>query len=239
MKHFTRFFLSAVFVALCSFNVFAEGFEGILTMNITSAKMEKPMTMMITTKGEKSVVSMEMPQGAMKMYVDHSTGKMVTVMESMKMGMEMDLKKMEEMTKNSEAAPKIEATNEKKVINGHNCELYRITSAKGDVSNMWMTDDLPKSLLNTMQSAFKNGLDGGMRGQKNNATTAAMKSLFEKGLVPIQIESLHDGKVETTITFIKYEQKKLDDSIFIVPSDIKIRQMPSFMGGGAKGTGGE
>ena len=187
MKQHRRIFLGAALVLLFSANAFAQMFEGVITMEITSLRMEKAMTMVISTKGDRSMAEMQMPQGNMKMYIDKAAGKMTTVMESMKMGMEMNLEKAKEIGKeNKEDAkpPKVEATGEKKVINGHSCQLYRVTTHEDSQSNWWMTDDLPKSILNSLRAVY-NSSGGAMRNKNGGIGAAAIEEMFKKGLVPI------------------------------------------------------
>ncbi len=231
MKYFSRFFLGAAVMLFVSTSVFAQAFEGVISMEISSSSSgEKPIPMSISTKGKKSLIQIEAPQGSMAMYMDRESEKTTMVMEAQKMGMEMDMKKIEEMAKSSDQKSSVKETDEKKMINGYNCELYTVTSEKGSTSNWWMTKDLPKSMIQALKSAFKNGSMGLSRGRKSGSNHE-IEELFEKGLLPIRMESIKDGKFESTVSFLKYEQKKLDDSIFIVPADINIMQMPAGMGG--------
>lgn len=229
MKNLFRFFSGGIIAILLCTTGFAQMFEGVITMEITSPKMEKAMIIVTSIKGGNSMAEMQMPQGSMKMYTNQASGKMTTVMESVKMGMEMDMK-VKTKSVSKDAPPKVEATGEKKVISGHSCELYRLTAHDGRQSNWWMTDDIPKSILNSLREIYKNS-KGAVPGGNAGTGAVAIEKMFQRGLAPIAIEMLKDGKPETTITFIKYEKKHLDDSIFVIASDIKIQPMPS-MGGG-------
>lgn len=231
MKYLLRFSSGALVALLISVNSFAQAFEGVITMEVSASSFgEKSIPMSISTKGEKSVIQIEVPQGNMAMYMDRASDKMTMVMAAQKMGMKMDVKKIEEMAKKSDDESSVKETDQKKTINGYNCELYIVTSKKSGGSNWWMTKDLPKSMTQALKSAFKNGAMGLSRGQKGGSNHE-IEELFEKGWLPIRMEMKKDGNTENTVTFIKYEQKKLDDSIFIVPTDINIMQMPAGMGG--------
>ena len=231
MKYLSRFFLGATLTFFVSANSFAQAFEGTISMEVSAASFgDKPIPMSMSTKGEKSLIQIEIPQGNMAMYIDRASNKMTMVMAAQKMGMEMDMKKMEEMAKKSDDESSVKETDQKKTINGYNCELYIVTSEKSGVSNWWMTKDLPKSMIAALRNAFKNGGLGMSRGRKGGISHE-IEELFEKGWLPIRMETIKDGKAESTVTFVKYEQKKLDDSIFILPSDITIMQMPAGMGG--------
>ena len=230
MKYLLRFSLVALIALLISANSFAEGFEGIVQIEITSPKMGgSKMSLTTYIKGEKSLTEMSMPQGNMKIYVDQEKHKSIMVMEAMKIGMEMDMSKAKDLTKKSDdAAPTIEATTEKQMISGHNCVLYRVTTKNGEQSNWWMTKDVSNSILSSLKNIYNNGA-AGLKGR--GPSSEAIEEMFKKGLVPIQIESLKDGKPEATITFVKFEKKDIEDSMFKIADDIKIQQMPAGMGG--------
>ena len=229
MKLHKSLFLAAIITLLLISNASAQMFEGMIMMEITSPKFDKPMTMTISTKGDHSMFVMQMPQGNINLYIDKASQKITMVMAAMNMGMEMPMTKPDKST--AGAAPKVEEIGDKQMINGHSCELYRVTAQNGNQSNWWVTDDLPKSLLNSMKGVYNNS-GSAMRSTKGSAPgSEAIEAMFNKGLMPIRVEMLKDGKPATTMTFVKYEQKHLDDSVFIVPSDIKIQQMPAGMGG--------
>ena len=124
-------------------------------------------------------------------------------------------------------SPRITATGEKKAISGHDCERYTIITHKGDSSDWWMTKDVPKGLMKSLRAAIEKGMSGGMRGQGRSEIGGSVEAMFKKGMMPMQIVSK-----QATVTFISFEERKLDDSIFVIPSDITIQEMPSGMGGG-------
>ena len=231
MKFLFRFCIVTLSVFLVSASSFAQSFEGTISMEVSSQSMgDKPIPMTISTKGDKSAIQIDAPQGSMTMIMDRSTDKMTMIMAAQKMGMEMDMKKMEEKAGKSESKSEVKETDERKMINGYNCRLFIVTSEKAGASNWWMTKDLPKSMISALKSAYKHGSMGMMRGKSTN--NHEIEELFEKGWLPIRMEMNKDGKSESSLTFLKYEQKSLDDSIFAIPTDIKIMQMPAGMGGG-------
>jgi len=228
MKQRTSFFLSAAILLLFSANAFAQ-FEGTISMETSSPMAgDKKMPMTISTKGDKSLIQIESPQGHMAMYNDRSTNMITMVMAERKMGFIIDGAKSTSSQDSSKDNSDVTATGQKKTINGYNCELYTVTSDK-NTADWWLTSDLPKSLFDGFKSALSNPA---MSRDHKSHFSPSMEKLFMKGLLPIQIESKRDGKTESTVTFLKYDQSKLDDSIFVVPSDVKIMQMPSMGGGG-------
>jgi hypothetical protein len=234
MKQRIGFILSAAIILLLSANSFAQGFEGIIKMEMTSPKMgDSKMTMTTYIKGDKSMTEMNMPQGSMKVYMDQKTHKSIMVMEAMKMGMEMNTADAQEIAKKhydtAASAIKVEETSERKAISGHSCQLFRVTMSNGDQSNWWMTNEVPKSVMASLKNLYNNGWGK----KKVGPNSEAIEAMFKKGLAPIQIETVRDGKSEATITFVQYEQKDIENSMFKIADDIKIQQMPA-MGGMGK-----
>jgi len=214
---------------------FAQTFEGTITMEISSAKLQQPMTMVISTKGEKSATEMQTSQGSMKMYFDKTEGKMTTVIG--KMGIQMDIKEAMDKAKEKKKdalSSKVTATGEKQVINGHTCELYIVTAKDSNRSNWWMTADLPKSLLNSLHNIYNNSARAPLGARSGSPGMEAIGEMFKKGLVPIKVEILKEGKPETTMSFVSYEQKHLDNSVFEIPKDVIFQPLPTGMSGMGK-----
>ncbi len=91
-----------------------------------------------------------------------------------------------------------------------------------------MTADIPKSLLETLRNVYCISLNSG---RKAAGLGGAMEHLFKKGLVPVQVESKHDGTTTMKMTVLNYQEKTISDAVLIPPQDVKFTQMPS-MGGG-------
>jgi hypothetical protein len=228
MKHYLRFFLGAILTLLFSTNSFAQGFEGTVSIEVNVTMWGgQPIPVTMSSKGAKSVMEMSMPMmGSMKMYIDRLAGKMITVMGQS--GMEAPLNSETfKVTKTDNST--VKATGEKKDINGHHCELYTLTSREG-VTDLWVTGDLPKSMIEMIKVSFKAGMQSFANG-KAGGTASAFDEMTAKGLLPIRIEMKNDGKSIATISLTGYEEKKIDNSIFVVPSDVKITSN-SEMGGG-------
>ena len=203
----------------------AQNFEGVITMQMIVPQLgADKVPMVITSKAEKSVMEMTIPnQGTMMMYTNRATQKMVMVMAAMKMGYEIDLKKAEQAAAASNANPSIpKATGQKKTINGFNCELYTMSPKDGSEVEMWLTGDLPKSL----SSAVGGAISGMNKMNAGGNSSKAFEEILSKGLVPIEFDAKTAGQVVATIQFVKYEQKPIADSYFVVPSDISVQPMP-------------
>ncbi len=202
----------------------AQNFEGVITMQMIVPQLgPDKVPMVITSKGDKSVMEMTIPQqGTMMTYTNRTTQKMVMVMAAMKMGFEIDLKKAEltAAANPNQAIPK--ATGQKKTINGFNCELYTLSPKDGSEVDMWLTGDLPKAL----SSAVGGAISGMNKVNSGGGSSKAFEEILSKGLVPIEFDAKNAGQVMATIQFVKYEQKPIDDSYFVVPSDINVKPMP-------------
>lgn len=90
----------------------------------------------------------------------------------------------------------------------------------GEVS-VWMTPDLPKDV----QYALFNWMASSPKQDPNQIKM--LKELTDKGLAPVRIVVLNDGKVGMTMEFVKYERKSLPDALFIPPADVKFDAVPS------------
>lgn len=226
MKLTARIVLTLAAIAILASSSAAQGFEGVITMNLTIPQLsDSPVPMTIEMKGKKSVTSMTNPMaGEMKIYQDASTMKRIIVMGG-KMGYETDMNKNHEGADTEKIVP-VDA-HQKKTINGYGCSLYTIEMSKGSME-LWMTADLPKDVIASLSSSFSGGL-GGMRGA--GGSDDAFTALLAKGLAPIQTIIRADGKIAATMDLVKYEKKSIADADLTVPADVKVQPMPDMMGG--------
>ncbi len=226
MNQIIRFFAAVLVVFAVSSAVQAQPFEGTITLQVTAPQLgNKPMEVMTSMKGDKAVTEMNGPMGSMKVYIGVRPGKIVQVMSGMKMGMQMDVPPSS--ANDSLMAPVPVATGQHQTIAGYDCELYLIPMRDTSVKmKAWMTTGAAKMVMDGLRSAFTRSgraMPGPM--------SSAFGKMFQKGLVPIKVESpMPDGSV-STVVFEKYETKSLDDSIFEIPSDIKINDMGAGMMG--------
>ena len=235
MKQFIRVCLLAMVGVLLNMTANAQGFEGVITMQMEVPQLgPDKVPMVVTSKGDKSVMEMTVPQqGTMSVYTNRATKKMVMVMAAMKMGFEIDMNKPGIAAKADEVKQMPKATGQKKMIAGYNCELYTLDPKDGSQVEMWMTGDLPKTLSMAVGSAIGGLGTMNKGGAGNGGASGGFDDILAKGLVPIEFDAKSDGKVMATIQFVKYEQKSIADSFMEVPSGINIQQMPDMgkMGG--------
>jgi hypothetical protein len=237
MKNIAGYFIVlSLMLALPFAKVSAQAtpFEGTITWAITLPQMgdDEAHPMTINVKGKKVEVEINMgTMGLMKSYTDEEKKKSYMVMEAMKMGFTSDLPSDSAAyaSKDKSDSINLRPTGQKATIAGHSAEEYILKGVKSkgttvDLS-IWAAADFPKE----MQDAFKNGFDSPGQDQKQ---TKAMKLLATRGLVPVKLVAKTDGETAMTMEFVKYEQKKLDDALFVPPTDIKYQPMPTGRGGG-------
>ena len=202
----------------------AQPFEGTVTWE-TSVPMlgDQKLVMSVSMKGDKSLSSTDIPNmGSMKTYFDKSTNKTIVVQEAQKMGTEIDMDQMDAaMGSKKFSDPK--ATGKKETIKGLASEEYTSTLGEGMEFDLWVTKEMPKDITNAINRSMESSMQLG--GTKNEA----FKQLFNKGYTPVRITIKKDGDVQATIEFSKVEPKKIDDKIFIIPSDITIKKMEPTM----------
>ncbi len=213
----------AVTFALAS-TVFAQGFEGTMTMQMSIPQMGgNPISIEVSMKGTKSVMTTNMPfMGETKVYADAATQKTIIV-NGGKKGYEVDNSKEPETNAADTIAPV--ATGQRKTINGYACELYTAKAKDADM-DIWETADFPKDMVASIAKSY-HSMMGGMRATRGGGPGSALKRLTEKGLVPVEVDVKKDGSVMATLEFVKYEKKPLDDAMFVVPADVKIGPPPT------------
>lgn len=221
-------FLFAV-LFLYGSSTFAQGWEGTLEMTMKVPQMgDDPIPMVMNIKGDKIHTTMEMgPVGTMEMFIDNGAKKMVQVMRSMKMGMEIDMKQTEEISQTTANTPVPVATGKKDKINGYDCELYTCKVEKMDME-MWMTKSLPTDIVTSLAKSMSSVTSSGAASGAKNS----FEDLAKKGLFAIRTVIKEGETVQMQNDIIKFEAKSIPDSEFIIPADINIQKMdPSMMGG--------
>ncbi len=232
MKKIIGIFAVLSFLVFGSFTkVLAQSFEGIVYWTMTMPQLDEDKhDMKINIKGGKSETEMDMGvQGGVKVIADRDAHKMWMVMEAMHMGYTMDMpsdtaaeKMMKEKMGNIEMKP----TGQKATIAGHAAEEYLMKTKEGDIS-IWASGDFPKHIVESMSHNISS-----QPGQRGDDMKNAMKQLSAKGLMPVKIEMKQAGETAMSMEFVKYEEKKIDDSVFTPPSDIKFQPMPQMGGHG-------
>lgn len=203
-------------------------FEGSITYRMTADGVTMQMTMM--TKGSKVRTEMEMPgmPGPMFMLMDTEREIMQTVMPSMGMYMEMDMKQVAdqmqitpEMREKMNQAPRIEALGTSDQIAGITCQNYRFTQGEEEM----------EGCIATGMGVFMGGASGGPPGQGGplaglGVDFSKLTAEFKDGMMPLRMRLKQNGTWSTFMEATAVERKSLDDSLFTVPSGLRKMNMP-------------
>ncbi len=200
-------------------------FEGTITWSMTIPQLgdDEKHPVVINVKGGKTETESEMgAMGAVKSYSDDSAKKVYMVMGAMKSGyvMDMDDPALKKANQSQTDSLDLTPSGKKETIAGHPSEEYLLKGLKNSQAvSIWVTGDFPKSMVETFyHSMNKPGQDP--------KQTKAFRALADKGLVPIRVVVTKDGEVFLTMEFVKYEQKSLDDALFVPPADVKFSAPP-------------
>ncbi|MDP4219291.1 MAG: DUF4412 domain-containing protein [Bacteroidota bacterium] len=237
MRHKLHFFRLSLILVCSLFSlpslVQAQAFEGVITMQMTSPMLgNQKIDMSYTVKGDKVLQTADDPkQGRMSIYTDTKAGTQIIVMEAQKVGMRIDQSTIDSAVKKLNL-PKYEPkqTGKTEKIGDYKCELFTMQVDSLEEMDMWLTKDYPKGL----SAAIRNCIDAGMKA--TGVKSDAFMVLFNAGYAPVRIEMKQNGMTQLTNEFAKAEPMKLDDSMFIVPSDIQVSRFdPSHMNPGTEG----
>ena len=122
------------------------------------------------------------------------------------------------------------ATGKTQKIAGYNCELYTIQLDSTQEMDIWLTKEFPKDLL----VAIRNCTEAGMK--NTGVKSDALMALFQNGYAQVKMEMKYNGITQLTNEFAKAEPQKLDDSMFTVPTNIKVEKFdPTHMNPGSQG----
>ena len=197
----------------------AQEFEGTITTQMFSPMLgNQKIEMVSMVKGNNVLQTANDPkQGKMSIYTDMKTGTQIIVMEAQKQGMEIDQSAVDQAIKSMHLPVLIpKATGTKQKIAGYNCELYTLTIDSTQEMDIWLTKDLPKEVV----AALKNCTEAGMK--STGVKSDGLMSLFKNGYAQVRMEIKFNGVTQLTNEFVKAESKKIKDTAFIVPADIKV-----------------
>ncbi len=238
MKKFAAYLITfsfAITLANLAAQAQSKSFEGTITWNMVMAQLGGdtiPMTM--NFKAGNIEQEMSMPQGAMKMYIvkANNTRKFYIVMGGA-MGMTMDLPdSTPKSAATSAAASQLVKTGKSATIAGHHADEYLLKGASQDLS-VWASSDFPKELRESMANSMKD------QPHQDEATSGAFKELASKGLMPVRVVMSQNGQTAMSMELVSFEQKSLPDALFVPPSNIQYRPMPTQMGQGGGGMQGD
>lgn len=229
------FFALALFFAMIIIPkiIWAQAFEGEITMQMSSPMLgPQKIDILYAIKGTKVLQTADDPkQGKVDVYTDTKAGTQIIVQEAQKQGMEIDQAMIDSAMKNMKMPVLVpKPTGKKEKIAGYSCEVYSMMIDSSQEMDLWLTKDFPK---NTAEG-IRNCTEAGMK--STGIKSDALMALFNKGYAQVRMEVKQNGVTQFTNQFVKAEQKNISDSLFIIPSDIKVTKFdPSTMGSGGAG----
>jgi hypothetical protein len=227
MRNHLAFILAIAFLLSGSLSAHAQkAFEGTVYWTLSVPQMDSEKhEMKINVRGEKTETEIDLGiQGGVKSFIDRDKKKIYVVLEAMHSGMYMDIPS--DSAAHAIASKEIldlKPTGKKEIINGHPSEEFVIQTPKANI-DLWAASDFPKSLCESMHHAIASQPGQDPQQQK------MLSMLADKGLFPIKIIVMEGTEVATTMEFVKYEEKPLDNAIFELPKDIKFTPAPKMPG---------
>lgn len=219
MVKWTRVAALSLGAALVAGSVSAQGFEGVVTYQITGHGGQKTELAM-TIKGGLIRTDMSGEGHQMAMIMDADAQKMTMIMPEQKMYMTTDMKAMSERWKGmyDSLAPKITSLGTSETIAGRKCENYQVES------NGKKTDLCVAKGMGTFM------MPRGPMGRGPASDVAALNSeaygkYFKDGFFPLRVMDLEEKRVVMEAT--RVEPKPIAASEFQVPAGFTQMNMPN------------
>lgn len=207
----------------------AQGFEGAVTLKITSERGQMEMVQQV--KGDKVRSEMNMGGRGGVILMDGAAMTMTMLMTSEKMYMTMPIGGSPMGgPPEPQPAPKITKLGTSETIAGRACDNYLV-----ETERQKMEICAAKGL-----GFFMMGGGGGRRGGGPglpNLRDAKVVADFKDGFYPLRITDVTSGR-KPMMEVTKIEPKALDAALFQVPADYQQMSMPGGMGPGAGGPPG-
>ncbi len=187
-------------------------FEGKVTMKVQSEGNSNTMNYLI--KGNKMRMEFSGMGHTGVMIMDVANKKADMLMPEQKMYMEINMNDFKDLAKDQAKDVDFKKTDETKTINGYDCVkwVYKSKDAHGD---MWMTKDLGSFMM------FNSPMG-------HSEQPEWMKTIQNEGYFPMLVTIYdNDNKTTSQMEVTSVEKKSLDASLFTVPSDYKLFQMPN------------
>lgn len=207
----------------------ADGFEGTLTMTVSTAtQKDGPKSFDISSKDGKVRFDMDSPQGKMAMIMDPTGKQMIILMYKMQMFMIQPFGQVtpppsqaasgEVHTSMARGDGSIKDTGIKETISGYVCTKYEFTGSGGKTAEIWATDQL---------GMFLGMPHGGPMG-RGRETPPEWEGIMKGGnFFPMRVVS-NDSHGTSKMEVSNVQKTSVPDSLFAAPSGW--RDMGSMMG---------
>lgn len=205
MKALRILILSA---ALCTLFILpraasASGFEGKVKYMMTVDGGDST-TMVYQFKDGKTRIDVLTSTVGASMLFEKGSTKYVVLLDKQKLFMEHDMAGKE--LGGDTANIKVENTGKTETLLGHVCQIWTATSGDGTVAMMWIAPDI--------DAYFQLG-----RTAMSKTTDAGFKMLAKRGMFPLRMVRMKDGKEVSRTDAISIEPQSLDKTLFSIPED--------------------
>ncbi|HZV12963.1 MAG TPA: DUF4412 domain-containing protein [Candidatus Kapabacteria bacterium] len=196
----------------------AQTFEGVIN-TLTTVNGQKSESV-IYIKGDQVRTELNMTGRSMISIVDNVAKKVSTLMPAQKMCMVMSIPDVKPMQPDPAAKPV--KTGKSETILGYTCDEWVSTNPKTKLTtDMWLAKGPGAPMM-----GMNNPMDRYM-GQASEGFEPMMKD----GTYPLRtIVKDAAGKETLRMEVTKIEKKAVDPSLFVVPADYKVMNMPAHMG---------
>jgi hypothetical protein len=221
MKKNIILLLAAILAApLCS----AAGFEGTVTMKLTSRRETAPQ-MTYSIKGPSTRIDLTAADkgGRVAMLMDSTKTEMTILMLDQKMFMTQPMLKVAGATSDAAGATSdasIEKTSVTEKILGYDCVKY-LSKSKATVTEIWVTDQLGSFSGLGGGNPMGGGMGKGRGSPPSSEGQAWEKALGGLNVFPLRVVSTEAGKESFRLEVTSIEKKSLADSMFVPPADFQ------------------
>jgi hypothetical protein len=204
----------------------AGGFEGSLTMHVTSARHQEDITFF--AKGDKLRFDAPGRPGEAPTHIIFVTGskKVDVIVDQQHTYIEMDLPQVQAQAA-AAGAPSAQAsvskTGKHETVAGYDCEDWEIKEPSGKHSQACIAEGIP----------FIDFSSVGPGALANPNANTWMHEFHDKKLFPLRvIEFDAQNKEASRMEVTSIEKKKLDDALFTIPPGFNKMALPHFRPGG-------
>lgn len=217
-KHFIPFCITLILMCFASLTYAQSGFEGTLTY-VIKTEQGQTQSMEYSVKGNKVRMDMDIPgvPASMKPAIifDNDTNTMYTVINQLKSYMAIPMDSLKDEKNKFNDSEKPVKTGKTKMIAGVKCEEWKIKDKKEETI-LWNAPHFGNFIF---------GRGSGFFGGDRPPDWA--DELIKNGFFPFQIINKDpQGNVVMTMEVTHVDRKKLDASLFKVPSDYNKMNMP-------------
>lgn len=208
---FILFVLTMVFISLTAANPQTK-FEGKLVIEQKDNGVTSTVNYYV--KGQRVRLDMNSESGEGSVIFDKAIKKMLMIMPSMKMYMELPFDSTWNYSSDEDSVTDFIKTGKTKMINGYECEEWTVKE-EGKTSEAWMTKQLGSIFF-----------FGSSMGSKPKSKWE--QEILGSGYFPMfAVQKDSNGNQTNSFRVKSIEKKNLEDSFFTVPADYKAMKMPA------------